>query len=197
MCRRALSDGPSGPDAKDTANPTRLNKNSSDHDSEVFGPTAGLCRNRGRVLLLLCTDDPTRGGSAAPEHAANRLDGIKVFGSPRGVDPTSPTAYIRDAGADLQSFLDVVSVSNAKAATRRDWDKKLGYYYILELTVPKAGEVKVGLRSVASPKAPFPTTATEMAAFRKNFSTGHRVFPTNRKHFISGRKRIARSWPRG
>ena len=105
-----------------------------------------------------------------PEHAANRLDGLKAIRFADGVltlEAQRPTTGM--LVLTCSSFLDVTSVSNAKVVTRRDWDKVLGYYHVLDLTVPAAGEVKVGLRLVASPKAPFPTTAAEMAAFREEF----------------------------
>ncbi len=74
-------------------------------------------------------------------------------------------------------FPDVASVSNAEAALRRDWDDALGYYYLLELTVPAAGEVKVALRTLASPKAPLTTTEAEMAAFQREFRQRPSQFP--------------------
>jgi hypothetical protein len=59
-----------------------------------------------------------------PEHAANRLDGIEGVQFAKGVltlkaqRPTTGTLVLT-----CSPFLDVVSVSNAKATTRRDWDK--------------------------------------------------------------------------
>ena len=141
-----------------------------------------------------------------PEHAANRLDGLKVVRFAKGTltlhaeRPTNGQLVLTDGkwtgliaeaktwGATTCQFPDVVSASNAKTAIHRAWDKTLGYYYILELTVPAAGEVKIGLRSVTAAKAPFATTEAEIAAFQEEFSRRPSRFPNDTEGFRKWQK---------
>ena len=73
-------------------------------------------------------------------------------------------------------------VANAAAKLEREWDETMGYYYVLEVTVPEAGEVEIGLRSLKSPKAPFATTQSEMAAFQEKFRQRPSRFPQHVRH---------------
>lgn len=80
--------------------------------------------------------------------------------------------------------LEIASQSNVTARLRPGWDGTLGYSrYGLELTIPVAGEVKVGLRSLAPPKEPELATDAEQAAFLRGLAARPSRFPDTSESF--------------
>ena len=124
-----------------------------------------------------------------PEHAGNRLDGIKIV---RFTNDMLTLQAQRPAIGQIvlsgSPFVEVSSIRNAAAKLGREWDETLGYYYVLEVTMPSAGEVEVGLRSLKSPKAPFATTQSEMAAFQGEFRQRPSRFPDDPQTFRTWQK---------
>ena len=116
-----------------------------------------------------------------PNHVANRCDGldnIRLTGGVLTLEAKRPTTGLLVLTGD--QFLDVGATSNAAVKLRRNWDKTLkSYYYILELTAPMPGDVKIEIESLKSPKTPFSTTPAEMAAFQEAFRQRSSRFPNN------------------
>ena len=120
-----------------------------------------------------------------PNHVANRCDGlnnIRLTGGVLTVEAKRPTTGLLVLTGE--PFLDVGATSNATAKLCRDWDKTLkSYYYILELTVPMPGNVKIEIESLKSPKTPFSTTKAEAAAFQEEFQQRPSRFPNDPEEF--------------
>ena len=120
-----------------------------------------------------------------PNHVANRCDGlnnIRLTGGVLTLEAKRPTTGLLVLTGER--FLDVGATSNATAKLRRDWDKTLkSYYYILELTVPMPGNVKIEIESLKSPKTPFSTTKAEAAAFQEEFQQRPSRFPNDPEEF--------------
>ena len=120
-----------------------------------------------------------------PEHAANRLEGIQVIRLVDGVltlKAERPTTGLVVIFSNQPLVLD--SQSNVEAKLRPGWDGTLGYsLYGLELTVPTAGEVRVGVRSIPPPKAAVPTTESETVVFSHEFQQRPSRFPNDPEAF--------------
>lgn len=114
-----------------------------------------------------------------PGHGANRLDGIKVLRWANDV----VTLEARHAGSGRLVLMSdqplvVDSAQGAEARLVPGWDGTLGYsHYGLELSIPAASKVSVRVRSIPPPKAPMPTSESDVAAFLREFRTRGSRFP--------------------
>jgi fermentation-respiration switch protein FrsA (DUF1100 family) len=126
-----------------------------------------------------------------PEHAANRLDAIRVLGCDCGI-VTLEFRHAAKGRLVLASDqpLAVESSQGAEARLVPGWDGTLGYsHYALDFSATAVGKATVRLRTIPPPKEPVPTSESDMATFLQSFRARGSRFPDRPQEFVEWQRK--------